>query len=114
MFDRHKIDLTRMLPPTSKMTLKMSCIAACKNNVAEADKLYDFFMKDITDLPDFDTPKPTVLQQVRAGADDLFGWLSSHQDDLAKGWNMIQAIRGGSVIETPAAPPADVPPLPQQ
>ena len=114
MFNKNTIDLTKMLPPTSKMTLKMSCMAACKSNVSEAEKLYDFFMKDIADLPDFDVPKPSVLQQVRSGADDLFSWINAHGEDIARGWNFIQAIRNGGTLPMTTVPSVDVPPIPQQ
>lgn len=104
-----------MITSSSKMTLKMSCLAACDNDVAKAERLYDFIVKDIADLPDFDQPKPTIMQQIKTGADDLFGWLDAHGNDLAKGWNFIQSIRNGAPIQpTNVAPPTDIPPLPQQ
>lgn len=98
---------------TSKMALKMSCLVACKNDINEAERLYDFLTKDITDLPDLDPVRPTVMQQVKQGADELFGWLNAHGEDIAKGWSMIQSLRGGAV-PTPSAPPADVPPIPTE
>ena len=32
--------------PTSKMSLKASCMRACKNDIKQATELYDFFVKD--------------------------------------------------------------------
>ncbi|MBQ5844265.1 MAG: hypothetical protein IIW52_05360 [Alistipes sp.] len=109
MFGRKpQIDITQIMP-TSKMALKISCLNACKNDIAEAERLYDYFTKDIGELPDFEPVRPTVIQQVKQGADELFGWLNAHGEDIAKGWSMIQSLRG---VTTPTAPPADVPPIP--
>ena len=54
MFGRNtpQIDLAQ-IRPSSKMSLKMSCLSACGNNVEEAQKLYDFIASDIN-LPDTD------------------------------------------------------------
>lgn len=110
MFGKKKIDLTQIMT-TSKMALKMSCLVACKNDINQAERLYDFLTKDITDLPDLDPVRPTIMQQVKQGADDIFGWINAHGEDIAKGWSMIQSLRGGAA-PTPSAPPADVPPIP--
>lgn len=106
------IDLTR-IQPSSKMSLKMSCLAACNNNVEEAQKLYDFIASDIN-LPDTDIVPPTAMERFKSGAESLFGWIGEHKDSLIEGYNMIQMIRGGQPISvgTPATPPTGVPPLP--
>lgn len=115
MFEAKKPKINMaMIQATSKMSLKMSSLAAANGDIDQADKLYDYLTKDIAELPDFDQPKPTAMQQFKQSAEELFGWFHSHGDDLAKGWNLIQSIRNGGAIPMPEAPPANIPPIPQQ
>lgn len=108
MFGKPKIDTTQIMA-TSRIGLKLSCLHACNNNLTEAEKLYDFLVKDIADLPDLEPMRPTVVQQIKQGADELFGWVNSHSEDFVKGWELIQMMRGGAQTATP---PANVPPIP--
>lgn len=111
MFGRNtpQIDLAQ-IRPSSKMSLKMSCLAACGNNVEEAQKLYDFIASDIN-LPDTDVVPPSGLERFKNGAESLFGWIGEHKEAIIEGYNMIQAIRGGQA-PVAAVPPTNVPPLP--
>jgi len=106
------MDINR-IQATSKMSLKMSCLAACNNNVEEAQKLYDFIASDIN-LPDTDVMPPSAIERFKSGAEGLMGWIGEHKESLIEGYNMIQMIRGGQPILSgaPAAPPAGVQPLP--
>jgi hypothetical protein len=94
------------------MSLKMSCLAACGNNIEEAQKLYDFIAADIK-LPDTDVIPPSGFDKVKSSAESIFAWVGEHKEDIMQGWNFIQAMRGGTPIEvTPAQVPTGVPPLP--
>lgn len=111
MFGRNNIQIDlAQIRPTSKMSLKMSCLAACNNNVEEAQKLYDFIASDIN-LPDTDVMPPSGFEKFKSSAESIFGWIGEHKEALMEGFNMIQSLRGGQ-IATPSAPPANVPPLP--
>lgn len=110
MFGKSKIDTTQIMA-TSRIGLKLSCLHACNNNLTEAEKLYDFLVKDIADLPDLEPMRPTVVQQIKQSADEIFGWVNSHSDDFVKGWQLIQAMRGTTPM-TATPPPANVPPIP--
>ncbi len=114
MFDKKpQIDLNQ-IRPTSKLSLKLSCLAACENDVDKAERLYRFIADDMKQLPEVDVVPPTALEQFKTGANDLFGWLGEHRDSLIEGWNFIQALRGGTPISAAsAAPPAGVPPVPK-
>lgn len=106
-----QIDLAR-IQPSSKMSLKMSCLAACGNNIEEAQKLYDFIAADIN-LPDTDVVPPSGFDKVKSSAESIFAWVGEHKEDILQGWNFIQAMRGGAPIEaTTAQVPTGVPPLP--
>jgi hypothetical protein len=94
------------------MSLKMSCLAACGNNVEEAQKLYDFIASDIN-LPDTDVMPPSGFDKVKSSAESIFAWIGEHKEDILQGWNFIQAMRGGVPIEpAPPSVPTGVPPLP--
>lgn len=115
MFGRNtkaQIDL-RHIQPSSKMTLKMSCLAACENNIEEAQKLYDFIASDIN-LPDTDIMPPTAFEKVKSSAEGIFSWVNEHRDDIMQGWNIIQMMRGNAPVEAAtSAISANVPPLPK-
>lgn len=89
----------------------MSCLRACNNDVEKAAELYDFFVKDMQTIPDFDPVPPTMFEQAKSTIGDLFGWLDNNQDKLAGAFQLIQQFRGGGAIAT-SQPPVDVPPLP--
>lgn len=112
MFGRNNIDMNAIVA-TSKMSLKVSCIRACGNDIEKAEKLYDFFAKDIANLPDFDVKPPSAFEQVKGIAGDIFGWVEQNQDKLVGAYNFIQNVRGGTPIVTTGAPPAGVPPIPE-
>lgn len=98
MFSRNKqqIDL-RMIDPSSKITLKMSCVQAANGDMTKASELYDFFVKDL-ELPDFPIPKPTAVQKFTQQAESLFGWVDQNGEKFMKGFNMIQMLRGRAPI----------------
>ena len=101
-----------MIVTTSKMALKASCIRACNNDVEKAERLYDFFIKDIKDIPDVDIHPPTTIEQIKSMAGDLFGWVDQNQDKLIGAYNLIQSIRGGQTVPVAGPPIEGVPPIP--
>lgn len=106
-----------MIVPSSKMALKTSCIRACGNDIDKAERLYEFFVKDLKDIPDFDVAPPSVLQQAKDVIANTFSWIDNNQDKIVGYYNVIQQIRGGQAlnIPTPAATaPIDVPPIPNE
>jgi hypothetical protein len=112
MFGRNDIDID-MIVTTSKMSLKASCIKACNNDVEKAERLYDFFIKDIKDIPDFDAVPPSAFEQIKTMAGDVFGWVEQHQDKLLDVYNIFQSIRGGQPLNIPSGPVDGVPPIPE-
>ena len=112
MFGKTNINMDEIIP-TSKMSLKLTCIKACNNDVAKASELYEFLSKDIASLPDFDVRPPSTFDQVKGVAQDIFGWINNNQDKILDAFNMIRMARGGAPI-SPAAgvPPTGVAPIP--
>lgn len=96
--------------PTSKMSLKMSCIRACGNDIKAASELYDFFIKDMPSIPDFDVAPPSTMQQITEGAKKIFGWIDNNQDKIAGYYNLIQQMRG----KMTATAPIQAPPIPNE
>ena len=112
MFGRSDIDID-MIVTTSKMSLKASCIRACNNDVDKAEKLYDFFVKDIKDIPDFDVKPPSAFEQIKSMAGDAFGWVEQNKDKLIDAYNIFQNLRGGQPLNLSSGPIEGVPPIPE-
>lgn len=108
---RPKIDLTK-LRPTSKLSLKLTCLSACGNDMNAARELYGF-ISDGMELPDFDPAEPSAFERIRNGADEVFGWMQSHGEDIVKGYQMIRALRGGGpAAQTVSSAAPSAPPIP--
>ena len=90
---RPKIDLTK-LRPTSKLSLKLTCLSACGNDIGAARELYGFIAEGM-ELPDTDPAEPSSLERIMAGADGFLGWIQGHGDEILKGYQIIRAMRGG-------------------
>lgn len=112
MFGKTPINMNEIVP-TSKMTLKMSCIRACNNDVAKASELYEFLVKDIESLPDFDIRPPSTFDQIKGVAGEIFGWLDQNQDKIIGAYNFIQSARGGAPIGAAGSPVPNVAPIPE-
>lgn len=112
MFGKKQVNMD-MIVPTSKMALKASCIRACNNDIDKATKLYDFFVKDMTSLPDFDVPPPSTMSQIRDFVGNAVGWLDQNQDKLMGYYQLFQQLRGGQT-PTIGTPPTDIPPIPNK
>jgi hypothetical protein len=113
-FRRNKIDL-RMINPSSKISLKMSCLASCGGDVDKATKLYAFLSEGIDSIPDFDIPRPSVFEQIKSGAGDVFGWFKENKNEIAEGVNFIQSLRkrqDGQQVEQAKPTTEALPPLP--
>lgn len=103
-----------MIIPTSKVTLKTSCLKACNNNVEEAMKLYDFYAKDLPNLPDFDVVPQTVFQQAKNTIADIFSWADKNQDKIVGAYNFFQQMRAGQPVPVEPTIIPDVPPIPTE
>lgn len=101
--------------PTSKATLKMQCLMVCKGDIDEANKLYDYFAKDMPELPDYDPVPPTWVDNTKDVATGLVNWLGNNKTTLAQAYDILRGITGNrlpplSLDRTTAEPTAE--PLP--
>ena len=101
-----------MIVATSKVALKTSCLRACDNDIDKAMRLYDFFVKDMPNLPDFDVAPPSAMQQAKEMGVNAFSWLAENQDRIVGFWQLFQQLRGG--ITPVATPRSNVPPIPNK
>ena len=109
--NKKRLEMIQAIRPTSKASLKMQCLMIGKN-VEEANKLYDYFAKDMTDLPDFDPVQPTLMQNTKQTAKDLMAWASENKDTLAQAYEFFRGIIQNRSLpplapEAPAAAPLD-------
>ena len=70
------------LVPTSKVSLKMSCLHTCGGDIDKAEKLYAYLSEGIEDLPTFDPVQPTTMQQAKTMISDGFAWVKENQDSI--------------------------------
>lgn len=99
------MEMVQSFNPTSKASLKQFCIMASRGNVDEAQKLYDFYMKDMEELPMFDPVPPTMMEKVKGTADGIFGFIRENQDGIMQGVELIRGLmgKGGKAVESAAS-----------
>ena len=97
--------------PTSKVSLKMSCLYTCNGDVDKAERLYSFLIKDMEDLPTFDAVQPTTMQQLKDGAVQTFGWINQNQDTIMNWIGVIKDMfgKGGNGNNMPPTQAAPIP-----
>ena len=108
MFNRKKrLELMQGMQITSKASLKMQCLYIAKGNIRDAEELYDFIVKDMPGLPDFDPVKPTFLDSTKDTVNGMLSWFKENQDTIAQGYDFIRGI----IKKTPAVPAEPLPPI---
>ena len=107
---RKRLEMIQAIRPTSKATLKLQCLFAVKGDIDEANKLYDYFAKDMPALPDYDPVQPTWVDNTKDAVNGLMGWVKENQGTLAQAYEFIRgvvqnrsmpAIGVEEVVETP-------------
>ena len=84
--------MMQAIRPTSKATLKMQCLFACKGDIDEALKLYDYFAKDMPELPDYDPVPPSWVDNTKETVNGLMGWFKENQDTIGQAYDFISTI----------------------
>ena len=100
-----------MIRTTSKDALKRTALYVCGGDIAEASKLYDYFSKDMVDMPPYDPPTVSGYDKVKDEAIGFLQWIDAHQDKLLNYVSIFQTLKAGGSVTAPTAV-ADVPPLP--
>lgn len=91
------------IKPTSKATLKMQCLFASKGDIDEATKLYDYFAKDMPELPDYDPVPPTWQQNTAQTINSIMSWMKENGSTIQQAYSMVQQlIANRGVLQTVA------------
>ena len=107
---KKKLEMVQAIRPTSKATLKIQCLFACKGDIDESNKLYDYFAKDMPELPDYDPVQPSIMDNAKQTVNGLMAWFKENQDTLAQGYDFIQGlIRNKGILPSNTPLPGDAP-----
>ena len=93
------------LRPTSKASMKQICLLAADGDLDKASKLYDYMIKGMEDLPMFDIPRPSTIEQVKNGISDTWQWFTQNEDQVMGIVDMIKGVmnKGGGNGGVPTA-----------
>ena len=107
--NKKRLEMISAMRPTSKATLKMQCLMVCKGNIDEALKLYDFFARDMPNLPDFDPVPPTWQQNTAQTINSIMAWMKENSGTIQQAYSMVQQIiaNKGVLPIAPEAPAAE-------
>ena len=114
-WNKNKIDKKQVMNirPSSKISLKQQCLLVSKGDLDLASKMYDYFAKDIDDLPTYDIVPPSTMQQVKDGAIQTFSWLNQNQDQVMNWIGMFKQMFGkggeGVGVQAPQSPIQPIP-----
>ena len=98
---KKRLEMMQGIRPTSRATLKLQCLFCCKGDIDEANKLYDYFAKDMPELPDYDPVQPTWMDNTKDMANGLMGWFRDNQDTLAQGYEFIRGVVQNRTLPAP-------------
>lgn len=109
MFNREKrkqkiMEAVSMIQPTSKAALKSQCIYLCRLDIEKAEKMYDFLIKDMKDIPDVEPATKPLMQNIGEQATGVMGWLRENQDMITQGVDFIRGIIASRKGGVPASP----------
>ena len=101
------MQMVQQFTPTSKASLKQFCIVAAQGDVAEADKLYNFYMKDMEDLPTFDPVPATWMDKTKDTVGGVVGFIRENQDGIMQCVELIRGLlgKGAKAVNAPPLPP---------
>jgi hypothetical protein len=89
---KKRLEMIQGIRPTSRATLKLQCLFCCKGDIDEANKLYDYFAKDMPELPDYDPVQPTWMDNTKDVANGILGWFKENKDTIAQGYELIRGV----------------------
>lgn len=89
-----------MISPTSKASLKTSCLLMANGDIDKAERLYDYFAKDMPEIPPYDAPTPNWVDSTKDSLNSLFSFFGQHKDGLSQGYDIIRGLfnaRGANI-----------------
>lgn len=101
------MDMVGMIKPTSKAALKQQCLFLSNLDVEKAERMYDFLIKDMDEIPAVEAASKSFIQNFGEQASGVMGWLRENEDVLTKGVDLIR----GLFAKKGAAPAVPLPPI---
>ena len=90
------LEAIKMIKPTSKASLKQTCLYLCRMDVSKAERMYEFLIKDVgNSIPDVEPESRPFIQNFGEQANNIFAWLRENQDMLGQGVEFIKGIVKG-------------------
>ena len=93
-----------MIKPTSKYELKQSCLMLSNLNIEKAEKMYDFMVKGMEDIPAVPPEQKSFLDNFKAQSGEIFGWLRENEDVLTRGAGFIKGLFSKKAPAEPLPP----------
>ena len=96
-----------MIKPSSKAALKQQCLFLAKLDVDKAEKMYDFLVKGMDNIPDVEPASRSFIENFGEKASGVIGWVRENQDVLGQGIEFVKGIvssRKGVPSATPLPP----------
>ena len=90
-----------MINPSSKASLKMQCLLISNGDVGKAQELYEFFTKDMGDMPTYDPPQPTWVDKTKSTLGELFSFIGEHKEGLSQGYEIVRGIANARGAKLP-------------
>lgn len=101
-----------MIRPTSKAALKQQCLFLANLDVDKAERMYDFLIKGMEEIPAVETASKPFIQNLGEQASGVLGWFRENQDILGQGVDIIRGILAGRKgSPAPEIPQAPLPPI---
>ena len=79
----------------------------CNLNVEKAEKMYDFLIKGMENIPEVEPASKPFIQNFGEQANGVIGWLRENKDMLKEGAAFIQGI----FSKNKPAPTTPLPPI---
>jgi hypothetical protein len=120
IFGTNKInpEMVKMISPTSRASLKTTCLLMANCDIDTADRLYEYFTKDMPEIPPYETQPPTFMDSVKTNVNGFLSLIGEHKDSISQGYEVIRAMFGSrsanvvaDVEETAEAVESDLPPI---
>lgn len=81
-----------MIKPTSKSALKQQCLYLARMDVDKAEKMYNFLIRDMEELPAIDPAQKSFVENMGGQVSKALDWVRKNQDMLGQGYEMIRGI----------------------
>lgn len=90
--EQELMEKVAMIKPTSKSELKQSCLMLANLDVDKAERMYDFLVKDMQEIPEVPPAQKSFVTNFGEQATGVLGWFRENEDVFVKGFEFVQRI----------------------